>query len=139
MDSLKFVCAWKGSAIPGAKIAVKVMILQCTVYNTVLMNAMSSVQIGGLQLEGCSFDGSRLIENQRDSPSVSTVPSCTVAWVAKETPPPYLEGQCISMPVYYSANREKLVTCLYVPLPGGGGAGSGVKWIRCGAAMFLKN
>ncbi len=103
------------------------------------MNAMSFVQIGGLQLEGCSFDGSRLIENQRDSPSVSTVPSCTVAWVAKETPPPYLEGQCISMPVYYSANREKLVTCLYVPLPSGGGAGSGVEWIRCGAAMFLKN
>lgn len=87
-------------------------------------------------MEGCSFDGSRLIENQRDSPSVSSVPTCTVAWVTREAPPPYTEYECISLPVYYSADREKLVTCLDVPLPG---AGSGMEWILSGAAMFLKN
>lgn len=59
MDSLKFCCSWKG-ALQGAKFNVK---------------------IGGLQLEGCSFDGSRLSENQRDSPSISGIPSCIVAWI----------------------------------------------------------
>lgn len=61
MDSLKFAVSWRGG-VQGAKTQVKV---------------------GGLQLEGCSFDGSRLSENQRDSPSVSAVPPCQVAWIPK--------------------------------------------------------
>lgn len=39
------------------------------------------LQVGGLLLEGCSFDGSRLSESQHDSPSVSPVPPCFVGWV----------------------------------------------------------
>lgn len=61
MDSLKFAVSWRGG-VQGAKTQVKV---------------------GGLQLEGCSFDGARLSENQRDSPSVSAVPPCQVAWIPK--------------------------------------------------------
>ena len=61
MDSLKFACTWRGS----------------------IQGARASVRIGGIQLEGCSFDGSRLSENQRDSPTVSEIPVCTVAWVPK--------------------------------------------------------
>ena len=61
MDNLKFACTWGGS-ISAARITVRV---------------------GGLQLEGCGFDGSRLSENQRDSPSVSEIPVCTIAWITK--------------------------------------------------------
>lgn len=61
MDSLKFASSWKGS-VQGAKIQVR---------------------LGGLLMEGCSFDGSRLSENQRDSPSVSGIPPCVVAWIRK--------------------------------------------------------
>ena len=61
MDSLKFLCNWRGS-VQGAKIPIK---------------------LGGLQLEGCVFDGNRLMENQRDSPIVSAIPACTVGWVSK--------------------------------------------------------
>ena len=61
MDSLKFSCNWRGS-VQGAKIPIK---------------------LGELQLEGCVFDGSRLMENQRDSPIVSAIPACTVGWVSK--------------------------------------------------------
>ena len=62
MDNLKFACGWSGGGVRGARISVK---------------------IGGLQLEGCSFDGARLSENLRDSPSVSAVPPCSLAWIAK--------------------------------------------------------
>ena len=62
MDSLKFVCTWSRDGVRGAKFSIKV---------------------GGLQLEGCSFDGSRLSQNLRDSPSVSEIPPCSVAWIAK--------------------------------------------------------
>jgi len=61
MDGLKFVCSWSGT-VSAARISVKV---------------------GKLQLEGCSFDGSRLSENMRDSPSISEIPPCTVAWIPK--------------------------------------------------------
>jgi len=63
MDSLKFACSWS-SSVSGARIGVK---------------------IGKLQLEGCSFDGSRLSENMRDSPSISEIPPCVVAWIPKVT------------------------------------------------------
>ena len=62
MDNLKFACSWKGS----------------------LQGARLNVKIGGLQIEGCSFDGSRLSENQRDSPSISAIPPCSVAWIKVE-------------------------------------------------------
>lgn len=38
-------------------------------------------QVGALQLEGCSFDGVCLCENQHNSPSVSAIPTCYLAWV----------------------------------------------------------
>lgn len=38
-------------------------------------------QVGALQLEGCSFDGVCLCENQHNSPSVSATPTCYLAWV----------------------------------------------------------
>ena len=41
------------------------------------------MQIESLQLEGCTFDGTKLHENLRDSPSISAVPVCTLAWLPK--------------------------------------------------------
>ncbi|XP_064610087.1 cytoplasmic dynein 2 heavy chain 1-like isoform X3 [Liolophura sinensis] len=111
MDSLKFTCSWKGS-IQGTKI---------------------SVRIGGLQLEGCSFDGSRLSENQRDSPSVAAIPPCVVAWVPKDTPDPYGLDSTISIPIYASSERDRIVARLDVPC-----GGNPEQWLQCGAAIFLK-
>lgn len=73
MDSLKFVCSWKGD-VAGARYSCK---------------------LSGLQLEGCVFDGSRLSESQRDSPIVTTIPDCTVAWISK------VSGKCIISSQYY--------------------------------------
>ena len=89
-------------------------------------------------MEGCSFDGSRLLENKRDSPSVTTMPACLVAWVTKETPPPYPEGECLSLPIYFSSDRDKLVACLDVPC-GSAAGGARAQWVQTGAALFLRN
>ncbi|KAM9321467.1 cytoplasmic dynein 2 heavy chain 1 [Gastrophryne carolinensis] len=112
MDNLRFVASWKGR-IHDAKLQVKV---------------------SGLQLEGCSFDGSRLLENQHDSPSVSTVPPCYMAWITQHNVGIYSPEECISLPVYTSAERDRVVTNLDVPC-----GGSQNRWIQCGAALFLKN
>lgn len=111
MDSLSFVTSWKTS-ISDAKLQVKV---------------------GGLKLEGCSFDGVRLSENQHDSPSVSAVPTCYMAWTPQRSGPSPGPEECISLPVYTSSERVRVVT--QVTLPCGG---SPDPWIQTGAALFLK-
>lgn len=111
MDELRLVCSWIGK-VGGAKYQVKV---------------------GGLQIEGCVFDGTRLSENQRDSTTVSTVPSFYVAWIPKTSPGPYTSGETISLPIYTSCTRETIITCIDVPQVGSSNA-----WIQCGAAMILQ-
>uniref|UniRef100_A0A0B6ZVW0 Dynein heavy chain C-terminal domain-containing protein n=1 Tax=Arion vulgaris TaxID=1028688 RepID=A0A0B6ZVW0_9EUPU len=112
MDSLKFACTWK-SSIQGANVLVK---------------------IGGLQLEGCTFDGSQLLENQRDYPSVSAIPPCLVSWIPKDSPDPYGLEETISLAIYYSSTRDRIVTRLDVPC-----GGNVDQWLQTGAALFLKN
>uniref|UniRef100_A0A4W6F7X0 Cytoplasmic dynein 2 heavy chain 1 n=1 Tax=Lates calcarifer TaxID=8187 RepID=A0A4W6F7X0_LATCA len=106
MDSLVFVSSWR-SPIAQAKLQVKV---------------------GGLQLEGCSFDGVHLCENQHDSPSVSAVPPCYMAWV-----PQVCSCESIWLPLYTSSERVKVVTHICLPC----GANPN-QWIQTGAALFLK-
>ncbi|KAL8606249.1 Cytoplasmic dynein 2 heavy chain 1 [Nucella lapillus] len=112
MDSLKFVSSWLGT-IADSKLPIK---------------------LGGVQLEGCSFDGTRLSESQQDSPSVSSIPPCVVAWVPKDSPDPYGSEETISLPIYFDITRERLVARLDVPCGGSIGV-----WLRCGAALFLKS
>ncbi|XP_037092634.1 cytoplasmic dynein 2 heavy chain 1-like [Pollicipes pollicipes] len=112
MDDLVFVSSW-------AKIGV---------------DSKMQVKITGLQLEGCAFDGSRLTESRADSPSVTAAPVCTVAWVPRDAAASQVHADVISMPLYMTQEREKVVVCLDVPCSGDSG-----KWIQSGAAMFLKD
>uniref|UniRef100_A0A2C9JPE7 Dynein heavy chain C-terminal domain-containing protein n=1 Tax=Biomphalaria glabrata TaxID=6526 RepID=A0A2C9JPE7_BIOGL len=112
MDSLKFACSWRGS----------------------IQGARTSIKVGGLMIEGCTFDGSRLSENQRDSPTVVAIPPCIVSWIPKESPDPYGMDDVISLPVYYSSTRDRIVTRLDVPC-----GGNVDQWLQTGAALFLKN
>jgi len=113
MDKLKLSCTWKEDKVTGAKHKVK---------------------IEGLQLEGCTFDGTKLHENLRDSPSISSVPVCTLAWLPKENPDPYPLDECLAVPLYYTLFRDRIVTQLNIPC-----GKEQDKWIQCGAALFLKN
>uniref|UniRef100_A0A671EFV8 Dynein cytoplasmic 2 heavy chain 1 n=1 Tax=Rhinolophus ferrumequinum TaxID=59479 RepID=A0A671EFV8_RHIFE len=112
VDSLKFVASWKGR----------------------LQEAKLQIKISGLLLEGCSFDGNRLSENQHDSPSVSSVLPCFMGWIPQGSYGPYSPDECISLPVYTSAERDRVVTNIDVPC-----GSSQDQWIQCGAALFLKN
>lgn len=112
IDSLKFACVWKGGSVPGAKL---------------------SATIAGLQLEGCTFDGTRLNEMMQDSPSCVEVPPCTVAWVDKSAPDAYKEGEHLLLPLYFAADRVRVVARMAVP------CSNLDKWVQCGAALFLRS
>ncbi|XP_024000652.1 cytoplasmic dynein 2 heavy chain 1, partial [Salvelinus sp. IW2-2015] len=92
-----------------------------------------AIQVCGLQLEGCSFDGARLSENRHDSPSVSAVPACYMAWIVQCPSGSYGPEEVISLPVYTSSERVSVVT--HVTLPCGGNPD---QWIQNGAALSLK-
>ncbi|XP_041850617.1 cytoplasmic dynein 2 heavy chain 1 [Melanotaenia boesemani] len=112
MDSLVFVSSWK-SPIAQAKLQVKV---------------------GGLQLEGCRFDGNHLSENQHDSPSVSAVPPCYMAWIPQSSAAdPTASDESIWLPLYTNSERAKVVTHVSLPC-----RANSNQWIQAGAALFLK-
>jgi dynein heavy chain 2 len=101
--------------------------------STEVLGTSCSVRLDGLQLEGCTFDGNRFLENERNSPTISSLPACTFAWVPKDAPENYPSSDCIWLPVYYSSERERIITMLAVPC-----GGNQAKWIQCGAALFLR-
>lgn len=100
MDKLVFVSSW--SQIARAKLQIKVdfgkqargCVFVCLVSSCVCAiipmsffvwfycsHSSRVFQVGGLQLEGCTYDGVCLGENQHNSPIVSAVPTCYMAWV----------------------------------------------------------
>ena len=60
MDALVLNASWSGEIKHGKNISLK---------------------ITGLQLEGCLFEGGRLSESASNSPSVSALPPCYIAWI----------------------------------------------------------
>ena len=55
-------------------------------------------------------------------------------FLVQDAPDTYSANECISLPVYFSENREKIVTNLTVPC-----GGEQDHWTQTGAAMFLKS
>ena len=113
IDGLKLVNSWGSSGLRGSKLPVS---------------------IGGLLLEGCSFEGGTLKENAPNSPTVIPMPAVTLAWLPKDGSGGQEGGNSISLPVYLDSRREKLLTRLSVPA-----GGQPDRWIKAGAALFLKN
>jgi dynein heavy chain 2 len=111
MDELKLVCSFNGP----------------------MRGVNLNVQVTGLQLEGCGFDGSRLIECEENSPTVLSLPPCFISWIHKEAQMPYDEKRAISLPLYFNNGREKIVNKLDLPCDG-----NHTKWLQMGAALIMK-
>ena len=62
LDELQLACSWSKSGLLGAHLPVTLV---------------------GLQLEGATFDGLRLLRNGADSPSITMAPPCTISWMPK--------------------------------------------------------
>lgn len=62
------------------------------------INPESGVQLDGLWLQGCDFDGARLNEIRDTSGSSSELiqlPICSIAWIRREDPEPYSQGTVV--------------------------------------------
>ena len=61
MDGLKLVCSFSGQ----------------------MRGVNLNVRVCGLQIEGCNFDGSKLVECIEKSPTVMSLPPCFIGWIQK--------------------------------------------------------
>ncbi|CAI9737451.1 cytoplasmic dynein 2 heavy chain 1-like isoform X1 [Octopus vulgaris] len=113
MDNLRFVCNWQN---PSA-------------------GAYLTMRIGGLLLEGCIFDGRNLSDNQPESPTVCALPPCYISWIPKNVPDKSNTAEYISLPLYYSSQRDRVVTYLDLPCT----SSDPNHWLQCGAAVFLSS
>ncbi|KAA0202320.1 hypothetical protein HAZT_HAZT003025 [Hyalella azteca] len=113
MDELVLVSSWSRGGVPDARVLLKWV---------------------GLQLEGATFDGSRLMQNTHDSASITAAPSCTVAWVPKDKKPNMYQDDLVAVPVYTSSLRESVVCSLDVPC-----SKPSHQWIQAGIALLLTN
>ena len=112
MDELRFANAWGRGTVPGASVPIKV---------------------GGLMIEGALFDGAKLSPNSHDSPTFTTVPNSTMAWVpSKGHEHHYNDNATIRVPLYYSSERDKVVA--FMDLPSGGKKDT---WLQSGTVLFL--
>ncbi|GAB1603232.1 cytoplasmic dynein 2 heavy chain 1-like isoform X1, partial [Argonauta hians] len=118
MDTLRFACNWQHPA----------------------SGAYLTLRISGLLLEGCMFDGKNLSDNAPESPTVCPLPTCYISWIPKDSPQKTSSSiitvtDTISLPVYYSSQRDQVVTYLDLPCA----ASDPNHWLQCGAAIFLSS
>jgi len=109
VDQLKLVTRWQLSSTSSFHVAIK-----------------------SLQLEGASFDGSRLHDNKSDSPLLSPSPICYLSWLPQEQTD--VTSQNLSIPVYTDRSREHLVMNVDVPCP----TSSQLSWIQKSPAFLLQ-
>ena len=87
----------------------------------------------GLVLEGGHFDGLRLSEASHDSPSFTSCPVATFAWIPKTDANYYRENEVINLPLYHTSDREKILAFVDVPAAGG----DENKWLKAGIVLYI--
>jgi len=113
VDQLKLVCQWGDSGRGG-------------------LGALP-VTITGTVLQGALFTAGYLTEARLDTPTVSPLPSCVIAYIPQSQEDPSPDATSVTLPVYEGLDRSKLLTQLRMPCK----AKEQDKWILCGVGIFV--
>jgi len=116
IDTLKLVATWDPRLLSSSKPPL-------------------TVQIDGLLLQGCNFDGEKLFDASADGPELLAIPKCTIAWIGKDEKDPYSEDGSVLIPLYATTTRERLISQMYMPCA----VGDKMKWVQAGVAMCLSD
>ena len=110
MDELKLANSWSRGGISNAKIPVKIV---------------------GIRMEGALFDA-KLSPCTWDSPSYTSSPACTMAWIPQGNQDHYRPNEAIRIPLYHTNLRDQILTFVQVPT-----GGNENQWLQAGAVLFL--
>lgn len=95
------------------------------------IQANGAIQVEGLWLQGCAFDGARMNEIRGKASEVVQLPICTLAWISEGEADPYSQG-VVETPIYFNLDREKLLCTLKMAANG-----DPSNYIISGVALFL--
>ncbi|XJO78526.1 hypothetical protein BDV3_002952 [Batrachochytrium dendrobatidis] len=94
-----------------------------------LKNCPLRIAVQGLLLQGCNFDGERLLEANVNDPIFVTAPTCYIGWVAEKSVS--TKGK-LQVPLYMDRTRQKVVATLTIPC-----VDAKAPWILAGVGCFL--
>ena len=92
-----------------------------------------TIEVEGLNIQGCKFKGEILFEAESADPVFTRVPRVCLAWLPKSAIDE--SRQVVSLPLYESHSREKLISYLLVPVKD---KSTSHTWTLSGAAFFLE-
>ena len=95
------------------------------------INNEAAIQVAGLWLQGCSFQGSRLADISGKANEILALPTCYIGWISEREADPYPSG-VVETPLYHNMDREKLLCTLKIF-----NQGEANKRIISGVALFL--
>lgn len=94
-------------------------------------------QLTGLMLQGASFSNGTLQESSSEGSELSITADVKIAFISKDSDKdPYASQDTISIPVYFTQNREEFLMELKMPI---NQAGESAKWTLAGVALFLND
>ncbi|CAG9464002.1 unnamed protein product [Pedinophyceae sp. YPF-701] len=89
--------------------------------------------VDGIMIEGATFDGGRLAEVGSDAPTLSELPTTTLAWIPKNAPPAY--KATVEMPLYHNSTRAAVLCTLDLPVAD---KEARRRWLLTGSALLLE-
>jgi dynein heavy chain 2, cytosolic len=95
----------------------------------------TTVELEGLCLQGCEFDGRRLVDIRdggAGSRELILLPPCFIAWVGSGEPDPYPAEATVRTPIYHALDREELLCTIEAP-----NQGEAATRVLGGVALFL--
>ncbi|KXZ45909.1 DHC7 protein [Gonium pectorale] len=114
MDTLKPVTSWDAGKMRAAAGAAPVVLL------------------GGMIMQGATFDGSRLSPVTAEAPAFRAIPPMSLAWLPKDAPMAY--STYMDAPLYMTSERTKLLARVQLPVSGQEEQDS---WVLAGLSLFL--
>jgi dynein heavy chain 2 len=76
------------------------------------------IKVRGLLIQGCGFDGAKMVEPGNDLPEFITLPTVYMAWNAQKDADPHPDSSTAVVPLYISSTREKMLCKLKLPNQG---------------------
>nr|BCL66104.1 cytoplasmic dynein 1b heavy chain [Volvox africanus] len=114
MDTLKPVTSWDSARLRSAAGMAPVVLL------------------GGMIMQGATFDGNRLSSVSAEAPAFRAVPPMCLVWLPKDAP--YAYSSYMEAPLYMTSERTKLLARVQLPVSG---PEEQDNWVLAGLAMFL--
>ena len=92
-----------------------------------------SLNVTGLRIEGCIFDGKQITQTNFDTPISSLLPPCYIGWEKCDIQENSSNSSFVSLPFYSSSLRVDIISQILIRC-----SGKPETWIQAGVSIFIQ-